>query len=74
MNESDEEQFPFTGFGDFLIGLKAGDTKEFSHKYTKDSNYEKLRGKEAQFSVTVDNVKSLTKPNRDDAFAKTLGS
>jgi trigger factor len=71
--ESEEEQFPFTGFGDLLIGLKAGESKEFNHKYAKDSNYEKLRGKDAKFSVTIDNVKSLTKPNRDDAFAKTLG-
>jgi len=70
---SDEEQFPFNGFGDQLIGLKAGDTKEFTHKYSKESNYEKLRGKEAQFSITVDSVKSLTKPALDDQFAKMVG-
>lgn len=71
--QSDEEQFPFTGFGDQLSGLKAGDSKEFSHKYSKDSNYEKLRGKDAQFTVTVESVKSLTKPELDDQFAKMVG-
>ena len=71
--QSDEEQFPFNGFGDQLIGLKAGDTKEFTHKYSKESNYEKLRGKEAQFSITVDSVKALTKPALDDQFAKMVG-
>jgi trigger factor len=71
--ETEEEQFPFNGFGDQLIGLKAGDTKEFPHKYSKETNYEKLRGKEAQFSVVIESVKSLTKPVLDDAFAKTVG-
>ncbi|MCJ7519881.1 MAG: hypothetical protein MUO42_09475, partial [Anaerolineaceae bacterium] len=70
--QTDEEQFPFNNFGDNLIGLEAGDVKEFTHKYSKDSNYEKLRGKEAQFSVVVESVKSLTKPSLDDAFAKTV--
>lgn len=71
--ESEEEQFPFTGFGEKLIGLKAGESKEFAHKYDKDSPYERLRGKEAKFSVTVDTVKKLEKPNLDDEFAKLLG-
>jgi trigger factor len=71
--ETDEEQFPFKGFGDNLIGLKAGESKDFKHKYAKDSIYEKLRSKEANFSVTVESVKKLTKPDRDDEFAKTLG-
>ncbi|MBM3138379.1 MAG: trigger factor, partial [Chloroflexi bacterium] len=71
--ETEEEQFPFSGFGDQLIGLKAGDTKDFKHKYSKDSIYEKLRGKEADFSVTVESVKKLIKPELDDEFAKSLG-
>lgn len=71
--EAEEEQFPFDGFGEQLIGLSAGDTKEFSHKYSKDSNYEKLRNKEAQFSIVVENVKSLTKPELNDDFAKSVG-
>ena len=71
--QSDEEQFPFNGFGDQLIALKAGDNKEFKHKYSKESNYEKLRSKEAQFSITVESVKGLTKPALDDQFAKLVG-
>lgn len=71
--QTNEEQFPFNGFGDQLIGLRAGESKEFVHKYSKDTNYEKLRSKETLFSVDVENVKSLTKPELDDAFAKTVG-
>ena len=71
--QTDEEQFPFNGFGDQLIGLRAGESKEFVHKYSIDTNYEKLRSKETLFSVDVENVKSLTKPGLDDAFAKSVG-
>jgi trigger factor len=71
--ETEEEQFPFSGFGDNLVGLKAGESKDFKHKYSKDSIYEKLRGKEADFSVTVESIKKLVKPELNDDFAKTLG-
>lgn len=71
--ETEEEQFPFSGFGDQLIGLKASESKEFKHKYSKESIYEKLRGKEADFSVTVESIKKLVKPELDDEFAKSLG-
>ena len=71
--QTDEEQFPFNDFGNQLIGLKAGESKEFTHKYSKDTNFDKLHGKEARFSVVVENVKSLTKPALDDAFSKTVG-
>jgi trigger factor len=69
----EEEQFPFKGFSDKLAGLAKGESKEFSHKYPKESNYEHLRGKEANFTVTMESVKKLTKPAVDDDFAKTLG-
>lgn len=72
-SESEEDQFPFSGFGEQLIDLKAGESKSFKHKYAKDSIYEKLRGKEANFSVEVDSVKNMAKPSLDDDFAKTLG-
>ena len=71
--ELGEEQFPFIGFGEKLIGLKAGDTKEVKHNYTKDSKYEELRGKEVKFFVVVESIKRLIKPNLDDEFAKMLG-
>ena len=69
----DEESFPFKGFMKNLVGLAKGETKEFTHKYPKDSNYEHLKGKEVQFTVQMENVKSLTKPEVDDEFAKILG-
>lgn len=69
----DEEQFPFKGFSEKLMGLAKGETKEFSHKYPKESTYEHLRGKDVNFTIQMENVKKLTKPDLDDDFAKTLG-
>lgn len=71
--DSEGEQFPFNGFSQKLIGLAKDDKKEFSYKFPKDSNYEKLQGKEVNFSIQVDNVKNLIKPELNDEFAKMLG-
>lgn len=68
-----EEKFPFKGFSKNLLGLAKDEAKEFSHKYPKDSDYENLRGKEVKFSIQVESIKKLIKPELDDEFAKTLG-
>lgn len=74
LGEDDEEnQFPFNGFADNLVDLAKGDQKDFTHKYPKDSNFEHLQGKEVNFSVKVDAVRKLIKPELNDEFAKKLG-
>ncbi len=65
--------FPYEGFGDNLVKLKAGDAKKVKYTYPAESRYEKLRGKDVEFSITVESVKSLTLPEFDDAFAQTVG-
>lgn len=66
-------EWPFPGFSRTLIELSAGDQKTLSHTFTDDSPYESLRGKAAEFSVTVETVKSRTLPELDDNFAHTVG-
>lgn len=65
--------FPYDGFGDNLIKLKAGGTKKVKYTYPADSRYEKLRGMDVEFSVLVESVKELKLPEFDDAFAQTVG-
>ena len=72
-NHKDEEQFPYKGFMDQLPGLKAGEKKDFEYKYAKDSQYENLQGKTVNFSVEVENIKDLIKPELNDDFAKMVG-
>jgi trigger factor len=65
--------FPYEGFGDNLVKLKAGGTKKVKYTYPADSRYEKLRGMDVEFSVLVESVKELKLPEFDDAFAQTVG-
>jgi len=70
---NDDESFPYFGFSKELVGLSAGQHKQFTYKYKKDSNYEKLKGKEVSFDVTIESVKKIIKPEINKEFAKTVG-
>ena len=72
-NESGGDQFPFAGFDIQLIGLINEEEKQFKHKYPKDSIYEKLQGKDVEFSIKVQSVRTLKKPEMNDEFSKSLG-
>ncbi len=74
--EEDEEttdEWPFPGFSRNLIGLSVGDEKTVNHQFSEDSSYEALRGKEAVFQFTVEDIKSRTLPELNDDFAMTVG-
>ncbi|MBI2051127.1 MAG: trigger factor [Parcubacteria group bacterium] len=61
------------GFEEQIMGLKAGDKKEFELMFP-DGYYEKsLAGKPAQFAVSIKQVFERTVPEMDDAFAQELG-
>jgi len=72
-DKEDPEEWPFAGFGRGLIGLSENDARTFTHTFMDDSTYESLRGKTAEFSVTVQSVKSIELPEVTDEFAQTLG-
>ncbi len=61
------------GFEDQLIGLKKGERKEFSLTAPKDFANKTVAGKKLDFAVTVKDIKKVTLPVLDDAFAKSLG-
>jgi trigger factor len=73
-NDSQDEKFPYDGFEQQLLGLKAGDINKFGYHYPKDSPYEKLQGKDIEFIVNVQSVRILKKPELNDEFAKTVGN
>ncbi len=72
-DEEQEEVFPYAGFSEELIGLSAGETKTLVHTFSDESSYEDLRGKEAEFTIVIDNVKELHLSELNDEFAQTLG-
>jgi trigger factor len=61
------------GFEDQLTGVKAGDTKTIEVTFPADYPAENLKGKKAQFDVTVQAVKVPTDTTIDEDFAKSLG-
>lgn len=56
-----------------VIGMKPGDQKTFPVNFPADYQAENLRGKTAQFSVTMNQVNQPKLPAVDAAFAKALG-
>jgi len=61
------------GFEDQLIGTKVGDKREVKVTFPDDYPVENLKGKAANFDVTIKAVKTAGETKLDDEFAKTLG-
>jgi trigger factor len=66
--------FPGTSFVDHIIGMSAGEEKQFSFTFAADYEDNDLAGREANFSVYLLEVKNRTLPELDDDLAKLEGS
>ncbi len=73
-SEDDQEEWPYKGFSNELIGLGENDEKTLGYTYPEDSSYEKLRGRQVEFHVTVQSVKLMHMPELNDELAKSLGN
>ena len=62
------------GFEENLIGLKAGDTKNFSITFPEDYPNEKLASKIADFEVEVKLVETGVLPEIDEEFVQAYGT
>lgn len=71
--DASDEEWPYEGFSQNLVGLSAGDTRDITFTYPEDSRLEELRGVTAEYHVTVENVKKRTLPEIDDELARSLG-
>lgn len=67
------EDFPYEGFTQELIGMTPDQPKTVVHTFSDESSYEDLQGKEAEFTITVQNVKELHLSELNDEFAQSLG-
>lgn len=61
------------GFEDGIVGLKAGDEKVIDVTFPEDYQAEELKGKAAQFTITVNKVEQRRLPEVDDAFMALFG-
>lgn len=62
------------GFEDNLLGMNKDDEKTFSLIAPKDYYVKKIAGQKLDFSVKVNNIKSVELPQIDDEFVKSLGN
>jgi trigger factor len=62
------------GFEDNIVGMKAGEEKEFSVKFPDNSPRKDLAGKEGVFKVKMVSVQKMELPEMNDEFAKQLGA
>ncbi|MFB3926183.1 MAG: trigger factor [Syntrophales bacterium] len=60
------------GFEEHLIGLKKGDTKEFTIKFPDNYHKTELAGKDVSFSVAVKELKEKKVPGIDENFLKNF--
>jgi trigger factor len=61
------------GFGQNLVGIEPGESKEFDVEYPADFRDEDVAGKTVHFHVTVKAVKEKELPALDDELAQNLG-
>jgi len=61
------------GFEENIIGMKAGEEKEFELTFPNEYHEKSLAGNPASFSVKLNEVQERKTPEINDAFAKSLG-
>jgi len=66
--------FPAPGFTDQLVGMEAGQEKEFTLQLADNYGDKALAGQEVSFKVKAHEVKGEKLPEVDDAFAKQLSA
>jgi len=62
------------GFESSIVGMKAGEEKEFTVKFPDNNPRKDLAGKESVFKVKMLSVQKMELPEINDEFAKQLGA
>ncbi len=68
-----EEEYYIPGLNEKLVGMKKGETKEFSLEFPKEHYQKNIAGKKIDFKVGAKAVYELIHPPMDDSFAQSLG-
>ena len=61
------------GFEKNLIGLRSGDSKEFTIAFPRDYGVAALQGQNVNFKTDIKKVNELKQPKLDDVFAAKIG-
>ncbi|GAB4497166.1 MAG: trigger factor [Anaerolineales bacterium] len=72
--EQRDTEWPYNGFANELIGLKAGESKAIKHTFPADWDVKELQGKEVEITAAIKTVRGVTLPEINDDFAKMTGA
>src|SRR4029453_9720818 len=61
------------GFEDQLVGARANEQRTLTVTFPEDYNVDYLKGREAKFEVTINEVRRPSEAALDDEFARSLG-
>lgn len=61
------------GFEENLVGMKAGEEKDFTVTFPADYGVQTLQNRKVAFTVTATKVHEIIKPKVDDTFAEKVG-
>jgi trigger factor len=64
---------PVPGFSEAVVGISAGDERDFELTVPEDNEHEELRGKTIAFHVAAKEVRGKELPELDDYFATLVG-
>lgn len=67
------EEYYVPGLNEKLLGIKKGETREFSLEFPQEHFQKNIAGKKVEFKVTATTIYKLVHPTIDDSFAKSLG-
>ncbi len=73
-SEDRDTEWPYNGFGEELVGLKAGESKTTQHTFSEDWDVEELKGKSVEIKATIKTVRGVTLPDLNDELAKMAGA
>lgn len=72
-NGDTSDEWPYSGFSRELIGHQVGDNFTKTYTFSDDTDFESLRGVNAEFSIKVEDIKSRIIPELDNEFAQSIG-
>jgi trigger factor len=61
------------GFEEAMMGMKAGESKTFPITFPKEYHATELAGKKAEFTVTINELKKVELPAKDEKLAEQYG-
>jgi trigger factor len=67
---ADDEIMP--GFSEQIVGMKDGETKEFTLDYADDSEFDEWANHTAKIKAEVSEIRTVTLPELNDEFANTI--